>query len=113
MCRLTHIHLHAWTYIPKVRLRFLLRPRIGQTVYDGTGIFTCCPSPAPFGLGLGPGLPWADEPSPGNLRFSASRILTCFLATNTGILTRMRSTMLYSFRFNAHAALPYQFLQIP
>ncbi|GAW30222.1 hypothetical protein ULO1_27920, partial [Carboxydocella sp. ULO1] len=30
-----------------------------------------------FGLGLGPDLPWADEPSPGNLRFSAGRILTC------------------------------------
>jgi len=31
-------------------------------------------------LGLGPGLPWADEPSPGNLRFSAGRILTCLIA---------------------------------
>ena len=28
-------------------------------------------------LGLGPDLPWADEPSPGILRFSAGRILTC------------------------------------
>ena len=27
-------------------------------------------------LGLGPDLPWADEPSPGNLRFSAAQILT-------------------------------------
>ena len=27
-------------------------------------------------LGLGPDLPWADEPSPGNLRFSMLRILT-------------------------------------
>ena len=27
-------------------------------------------------LGLGPDLPWADEPSPGNLRFSMERILT-------------------------------------
>lgn len=31
-------------------------------------------------LGLGPGLPWADEPSPGILRFSAGRILTCLIA---------------------------------
>ena len=30
-------------------------------------------------LGLGPDLPWADEPSPGNLRFSAGRILTCLI----------------------------------
>ena len=27
-------------------------------------------------LGLGPDLPWADEPSPGNLRLSTVRILT-------------------------------------
>ena len=29
-----------------------------------------------FGLSLGPDLPWADEPSPGNLRLSTARILT-------------------------------------
>ena len=28
-------------------------------------------------LGLGPDLPWEDEPSPGNLRFSTGKILTC------------------------------------
>ncbi len=28
-------------------------------------------------LGLGPDLPWEDEPSPGNLRLSMGRILTC------------------------------------
>ena len=44
--------------------------------YGGTGFITRCPSPTPFGLGLGPDLPWADEPSSGNLRFSAGRILT-------------------------------------
>ena len=27
-------------------------------------------------LGLGPDLPWGDEPSPGNLRLSMGRILT-------------------------------------
>ena len=37
---------------------------------------TCCPSDTPFGLSLGPDLPWADEPSPGNLRLSTGRILT-------------------------------------
>ena len=40
------------------------------------GIFTCCPSATPFGLTLGPDLPWADEPSPGNLRLSTAKILT-------------------------------------
>ena len=40
------------------------------------GISTCCPSDTPFGLSLGPDLPWADEPSPGNLRLSTARILT-------------------------------------
>ena len=30
-------------------------------------------------LGLGPDLPWADEPSPGNLRFSAGGILTLLI----------------------------------
>ena len=29
-----------------------------------------------FGLTLGPDLPWADEPSPGNLRLSTAKILT-------------------------------------
>ena len=40
------------------------------------GISTCCPSDTPFGLSLGPDLPWADEPSPGNLRLSTAKILT-------------------------------------
>ena len=46
-----------------------------QYIYSA-GIFTCCPSDTPFGLSLGPDLPWADEPSPGILRFSTARILT-------------------------------------
>ena len=44
--------------------------------YTGYGISTVCASTTPFGLALAPGLPWADEPSPGNLRFSAIMILT-------------------------------------
>ena len=39
------------------------------------GISTCCPSDTPFGLSLGPDLPWADEPSPGILRLSTERFL--------------------------------------
>ena len=42
----------------------------------GTGISTSCPSPTTFVLGLGPDLPRADEPSPGNLRLSTVKFLT-------------------------------------
>ena len=45
------------------------------TTYGGTGISTCCPSPTTFVLGLGPDLPWADEPSPGNLGLSTCKFL--------------------------------------
>ena len=44
--------------------------------FGGAGISTCYPSATPFGLTLGPDLPWADEPSPGNLRLSMAWILT-------------------------------------
>ena len=52
---------------------------VSHTVFKNiysAGIFTCCPSDTPFGLSLGPDLPWADEPSPGNLRLSTAWILT-------------------------------------
>ena len=50
-------------------------PRL-LTSFVSTGISTCYPSPTPFGLCLGPDLPWVDEPSPGILRFSTVKILT-------------------------------------
>ena len=53
----------------------LLRQRI--THKGGTGISTSCPSPTTSVLGLGPDLPWADEPSPGNLGLSTGRFLAC------------------------------------
>ena len=43
----------------------------------GTGISTSYPSPTTSVLGLGPDLPWADEPSPGNLGLSTGRFLAC------------------------------------
>ena len=73
-------------------LPLLLRHPVGQTEVGGTGFSTRCPSPTPFGLNLGPDLPWADEPSPGTLRLSAGLILTDLFATHTGILTRGLST---------------------
>ena len=45
------------------------------TVYGGTGISTSYPSPTTSVLGLGPDLPWADEPSPGNLGLSTCKFL--------------------------------------
>ncbi len=73
--------------------RNLLRHPFAQAHVSGTGISTSCPSTTPFGLALGPDLPWADDPSPGTLGLSADKILTCLFATYTGILTSIRSTM--------------------
>ncbi len=53
----------------------LLRQRFAHK--GGTGISTSCPSPTTVVLGLGPDLPWADEPSPGNLGLSTCRFLAC------------------------------------
>ena len=44
--------------------------------FGGIGIFTDCPSPTAFALGLGPDLPWVDDPSPGNLGYSTAQFLT-------------------------------------
>ncbi len=51
----------------------LLRQRFAHK--GGTGISTSCPSPTTPVLGLGPDLPWADEPSPGNLGLSTAVFL--------------------------------------
>ena len=45
------------------------------THMGGTGISTCFPSPTTIVLGLGPDLPWADEPSPGILGLSTCKFL--------------------------------------
>ena len=47
------------------------------TLKGGTGISTSCPSPTTIVLGLGPDLPWADEPSPGILGLSTCMFLAC------------------------------------
>ena len=51
------------------------------THIGGTGISTCYPSPTTVVLGLGPDLPWADEPSPGNLGLS-----TCVFLAHISLL---------------------------
>ena len=42
---------------------------------SGAGISTCYPSATTSVLTLGPDLPWADEPSPGNLGLSTAMFL--------------------------------------
>ena len=60
-----------------------------------------------FRLGLGPDLPWADEPSPGILRFSAGEILTHLFAYS------YRHSHFYSLHptsqlnFSVNRTLPY------
>ena len=58
-----------------------------------SGLYTKCPSATPLGLTLGPDLPRADEPSPGNLGFSTDGILTHLLVTYTGILSTIQSNL--------------------
>jgi hypothetical protein len=103
--------LQAWTHISNraLNLPFCVTPSFKRTA-GGTGISTRCPSPTPFGLGLGPGLPWADEPSPGNLRFSAGRILTCLLAylCQHSHFCTLHYSLRYSFNAVQNAPLPRQ-----
>ena len=54
----------------------LLRPLCFLSISVVQEFYTCYPSATPLGLTLGPDLPWADEPSPGNLRLSTAKILT-------------------------------------
>ena len=54
----------------------LLRPLSFLSISVVQESYTCCPSATLLGLTLGPDLPWADEPSPGNLRLSTAKILT-------------------------------------
>src|SRR5207302_4739851 len=72
------------------------------------GILTCRPSTTPFGLALGPDSPWADLPSPGNLRLSANGILTRFIVTRSGMITRTSSRVRcpYPFALWCDALLP-------
>ena len=81
-----------------------------KRLHGGTGISTSFPSTTPFGLALGPDLPWADEPSPGILRFSAGRILTCLFAYL--YLHSHFSTLQHSFRytFSVLRTLLYQYI---
>ena len=74
-----------------VDLPAILLPRLPRSIHSrvvlsicvptflnicGTGISTCYPSTTTFVLALGPDLPREDQLYPGNLRYSALKILT-------------------------------------
>ena len=79
-----------------------------QTIFGSAGISACCPSPTTSVLGLGPDLPWADEPSPGNLRFSTRGILTLFIAYSYrhSHFCTVHSSLRYC--FYPYTTLPYR-----
>ena len=84
-----------------------LRHSIAQTKYTGIGISTDFPSPTAFALSLGPALPWEDNPGPGNLRFSAEKILTFLYATYADIRTSDTSRVPRGAPSQAYRTLPY------
>src|SRR5947209_168640 len=84
---------HDW------RAALVLRSVLRLVPRTGAGILTCRPSTTPFGLALGSDSPWADLPSPGNLRLSANGILTRFIVTRSGMITRASSRVRYPYPF--------------
>ena len=84
-----------------------LRPCQCFTPEGGTGISTSCPSPTTVVLGLGPDLPWADEPSPGNLGLS-----TCVFLAHISLLIPAFS-LLYSPRVLPVTLLPVHYAPLP
>ena len=83
----------------------LLRQRFAHK--GGTGISTSCPSPTTSVLGLGPDLPWADEPSPGNLGLSTCMFLACIS------LLIPAFSLLYSPRFLPIPLQPVHYAPLP
>ena len=66
--------------------------RVTPSLAMRSGMFAWWPSTTPFGLALGPDLPWEDEPGPGNLGFSVGGIRTRLVATHACMITRMPSS---------------------
>ena len=57
---------------PVFHHRLILSPCVPAVLsISSTGMSTCCPSPTPSGLSLGPDFPRADQLYPGILRYSA------------------------------------------
>ena len=69
------------TQLPRLHAAFHSAPALSTYVptvllYCSAGISTCCPSTTARALALGPDLPREDQLYPGNLGYSAERILT-------------------------------------
>ena len=79
-----------------------------QLSESGARILTRCSSTTPFGLALDTDSPWADLPSPGNLRLSANEILTHFIATHSGIITSTQSRTPHGIPSARRGTLPYR-----
>ena len=79
---------------------------------DSTGISTCYPSTTSFDLALGPDLPRADQLYPGNLRYSAKRILTSF-SLLIPAFSLLKNPLLLSvqLRLFKNAPLPIELIQ--
>ena len=77
------------------------------TLTSGTGISTSYPSPTTVVLGLGPDLPWVDEPSPGNLGLS-----TCVFLAHISLLIPAFS-LLYSPHVLPVMLLPVHYAPLP
>ncbi len=83
-----HASAFAQGFSPPVQLLRLHRSFLSRHAFcacvptflvpRGTGISTCYPSATLYSLALGPDLPREDKLYPGNLRYSANRIPTCF-----------------------------------
>ena len=78
----------------------------------GAGISTCYPSPTTSVLGLGPDLPWADEPSPGNLGLSTATFLA-LLSLLIPALSLVYSPPLLSVRLQPVYVAPLPLLTQP
>ena len=78
----------------------------------GAGISTCYPSPTTSVLGLGPDLPWADEPSPGNLGLSTATFLA-LLSLLIPALSLVYSPPLLSVRLRPVYVAPLPLLTQP
>ena len=87
-------------------LPFSVTPSVKQHSLS-TGILTCHPSITPFGLTLGPDLPWAESPGPGTLGFSAGGILALLIATYLSISSCGTSNAPYGTPSSAHTMLLY------
>ena len=95
--------------------RLMLSPCVPTfLIQRSTGISTCCPSATPFGLVLGPDLPRADQLYPGNLGYSAGRILT-FLSLLIPAFSLHISPRLFSvpLRSYVNAPLPLMLMHEP